>query len=79
MNFSRKNREEITLKFVDTASKFGHGRFQTDKEKMQFMVCLHVCVCVICHMSRLYSHELFFSLQGKLKKHFAKENAEAAD
>ena len=38
VNFSRKNREEITLKFVDTSSKFGHGRFQTPKEKMQFMV-----------------------------------------
>jgi len=39
VNFSRKNREEIELKFVDTSSKFGHGRFQTPKEKSQFMVC----------------------------------------
>jgi len=37
VNFSRKNREEIELKFVDTSSKFGHGRFQTPKEKSQFM------------------------------------------
>jgi len=29
--------EEITLKFIDTASKFGHGRFQTKKEKDKFM------------------------------------------
>lgn len=39
VNFSRKNREKIELKFVDTSSKFGHGRFQTPKEKSQFMVC----------------------------------------
>lgn len=39
VNFSRKNCEEIVLKFVDTSSKFGHGRFQTAKEKSQFMVC----------------------------------------
>lgn len=44
VNFSRKNREEITLKFVDTSSKFGHGRFQTPKEKLQFMVCVRCCV-----------------------------------
>lgn len=37
---SRKDREDIKLKFIDTASKFGHGRFQTPKEKVQFMVCL---------------------------------------
>ncbi len=35
---SRKNKEEVKLKFVDTASKFGHGRFQTFKEKSQFLV-----------------------------------------
>jgi large subunit ribosomal protein L3e len=28
--------EEIELKFIDTASKFGHGRFQTFAEKDQF-------------------------------------------
>jgi len=28
--------EEIDLKFIDTASKFGHGRFQTRDEKAQF-------------------------------------------
>eukprot|EP01084_Bolivina_argentea_P141145 248061_1 len=26
-------KEEIKLKFIDTSSKFGHGRFQTSKEK----------------------------------------------
>lgn len=29
--------EEITLKFIDTSSKVGHGRFQTAKEKAEFM------------------------------------------
>jgi len=29
--------EKIELKFIDTASKFGHGRFQTRKEKKDFM------------------------------------------
>ena len=28
--------EEIELKFIDTSSKFGHGRFQTRDEKAQF-------------------------------------------
>ena len=30
---SRSALEEIKLKFIDTASKFGHGRFQTSDEK----------------------------------------------
>jgi len=29
--------EKINLKFIDTSSKFGHGRFQTAEEKMSFM------------------------------------------
>jgi len=29
--------EPIDLKFVDTSSKFGHGRFQTDADKRKFM------------------------------------------
>jgi len=29
--------ENISLKWIDTASKFGHGRFQTHKEKVAFM------------------------------------------
>jgi len=33
----RKAAEHITLKFIDTSSKFGHGRFQTHKEKQAFM------------------------------------------
>jgi len=33
----RASLEEITLKFIDTSSKFGHGRFQTKKEKDKFM------------------------------------------
>lgn len=35
---SRKSRETIELKFIDTTSKFGHGRFQTAQEKRAFMV-----------------------------------------
>jgi len=34
--FKRAALEEITLKFIDTSSKFGHGRFQTKKEKEKF-------------------------------------------
>jgi large subunit ribosomal protein L3e len=34
---SRTSQEEITLKFIDTSSKFGHGRFQTADEKKKFM------------------------------------------
>lgn len=30
---SRNALEEVKLKFIDTASKFGHGRFQTEGEK----------------------------------------------
>jgi len=30
-------REEINLTFIDTSSKFGHGRFQTPAEKIKFM------------------------------------------
>ncbi|KAL2489171.1 60S ribosomal protein L3 [Forsythia ovata] len=33
---SRLALEEIKLKFVDTSSKFGHGRFQTTEEKHKF-------------------------------------------
>jgi len=34
---SRRAQEEVTLKFIDTSSKFGHGRFQTGEEKLGFM------------------------------------------
>jgi len=34
---SRKDLETITLKFIDTASKFGSGRFQTGDEKNAFL------------------------------------------
>merc|ERR1740120_679872 len=33
---SRRATEKIALKFIDTSSKFGHGRFQTSKEKAKF-------------------------------------------
>jgi len=34
---SRNAVEEVTLKFIDTSSKFGHGRFQTIDEKNKFL------------------------------------------
>ena len=34
---SRTALEEIELKFIDTSSKFGHGRFQTKAEKDKYM------------------------------------------
>lgn len=37
---SRRALEKIDLKFIDTTSKFGHGRFQTIEEKKAFMVWL---------------------------------------
>jgi len=33
-NTKRAALEEITLKFIDTSSKFGHGRYQTRREKV---------------------------------------------
>jgi len=33
----RWTQEKINLKFIDTSSKFGHGRFQTAEEKRAFM------------------------------------------
>lgn len=32
-----RSKEPSNIKFIDTASKFGHGRFQTDIEKKAFM------------------------------------------
>jgi large subunit ribosomal protein L3e len=34
---SRTALEDINLKFIDTSSKFGHGRFQTAAEKAKFL------------------------------------------
>jgi large subunit ribosomal protein L3e len=34
---SKKALEETNLKFIDTSSKFGHGRFQTAEEKAKFL------------------------------------------
>jgi large subunit ribosomal protein L3e len=33
---SRTALEKISLKFIDTSSKFGHGKFQTREEKEKF-------------------------------------------
>merc|ERR1712060_115433 len=33
---SRKATDKVELKFIDTASKMGHGRFQTSEEKAKF-------------------------------------------
>jgi large subunit ribosomal protein L3e len=37
LNPKRSHRETIDLHFIDTSSKFGHGRFQTHEEKCKFM------------------------------------------
>lgn len=34
---TRSALEKVSLKFIDTSSKFGHGRFQTAEEKAAFM------------------------------------------
>jgi len=34
---SRIALEKIQLKFIDTSSKFGHGRYQTSDEKSKFL------------------------------------------
>ncbi|OON13740.1 ribosomal protein L3 [Opisthorchis viverrini] len=34
---NRRSKEKIVLKFIDTSSKFGHGRFQTRAEKKAVM------------------------------------------
>jgi large subunit ribosomal protein L3e len=34
---SRDALEQVSLKFIDTSSKFGHGRFQTVEEKNKFL------------------------------------------
>ena len=34
---TRKHLEAIDLKFIDTSSKLGHGRFQTAEEKLKFL------------------------------------------
>jgi large subunit ribosomal protein L3e len=34
---SRNAQEVVNLKFIDTSSKFGHGRFQTASEKAKFL------------------------------------------
>lgn len=41
---SRRALEKIDLKFIDTTSKFGHGRFQTVEEKKAFMVRTSRCL-----------------------------------
>lgn len=33
---SRNALEKVELKFIDTSSKFGHGRFQTAEDKLKF-------------------------------------------
>jgi large subunit ribosomal protein L3e len=34
---SRRDLEKVQLKFIDTSSKFGHGKFQTVAEKAAFL------------------------------------------
>ena len=37
MHTKKRALEKINLKFIDTSSKFGHGRFQTHQDKVAFM------------------------------------------
>ena len=37
LQMSRRSQEKIALNFIDTSSKFGHGRFQTCEEKAKFL------------------------------------------
>jgi len=37
INFKRSAQEVVQLKWIDTSSKFGHGRYQTDAEKKKQM------------------------------------------
>lgn len=37
---SRAAQEQVELKFIDTSSKYGHGRFQTVEEKQKYMGAL---------------------------------------
>jgi len=58
---SRRALEKVELKFIDTSSKFGHGRFQTREEKHQFMVReLTSCWCIFTKLFRcpefFYNH-----------------------
>lgn len=79
----RRALEKIDLKFIDTTSKFGHGRFQTMEEKKAFMVSTSVCHphlgcgSSIIALARMWVFRLpppfilftyFVSPQGPLKK-----------
>lgn len=54
MQTSRRALEKIDLKFIDTTSKFGHGRFQTVEEKKAFMVGLCVYIDIEMYWSDLF-------------------------
>lgn len=60
---NRRALEKIDLKFIDTTSKFGHGRFQTLEEKKAFMVS-SCCFCSLAPPSALFV--TWFSLQCEL-------------
>lgn len=42
VNTRRVAKEDINLKWIDTSSKFGHGRFQTKEERQKFLGKLKV-------------------------------------
>ena len=62
---SRKDLEKIQLKFIDTSSKFGHGRFQT--QKCAFL--LSFLFLVLCSFLKFFSEKNAFL--GQLKVHSA--------
>ncbi|KAJ6735974.1 60S RIBOSOMAL PROTEIN L3-RELATED [Salix viminalis] len=60
---SRLALEEIKLKFVDTSSKFGHGRFQTTQEKQKFYGRLKGIIMqtgIFCYCSKLSRFWILF-------------------
>ncbi|XP_016896142.1 60S ribosomal protein L3-like isoform X1 [Cynoglossus semilaevis] len=83
---SRKSKETIELKFIDTTSKFGYGRFQTAQEKRAFMVSnslllVYTKACISRTTSRITVHYLnllfLVNLQGPLKKDARKKLQES--
>jgi len=49
--------EKINLKFIDTSSKFGHGRFQTAKEKEAFLGVLKKDMDEQTKLAKVKKHE----------------------
>jgi large subunit ribosomal protein L3e len=73
---SRAAKEDITLKFIDTSSKFGHGRFQTLEEKHKFMGPLkkELEIKKKLELERLANERKKKEEENKIKKEEEKKN-----